>query len=147
MKRKKAEIGNQNSSQNRPYVAVRAIIRDADGRVLLLRRARTGYGCGEWCLPGGKIDYGQTAEKAVKDEVDQETGFHCLSVKFLFYLDTLPTAQMDTHYITLFFACDVEGLLKINEESDLVAWIDRNQLNQYVMAFQNDFALQKYWSV
>ena len=145
MKRIKAETENQISPPERPFVAVRAIISDAEGKVLLLRRAQTGYGCGEWCLPGGKIDYGQTAEEAIKMEIYEETSLRCLSVTFLFYLDTLPTERMNTHYITLFFECAVEGNMRLNEESDEFVWIDRNQLNQYVIAFQNDEALQKYW--
>jgi len=42
-----------------PVPVVRALIADAAGRVLLLQRAATAYGPGQWCLPGGKVDYGQ----------------------------------------------------------------------------------------
>jgi len=58
---------------NRPYLAVRAIITDESDRVLILKSVKTKHGNGEWCLPGGNIEYGQTAGEAVVREIKQET--------------------------------------------------------------------------
>ncbi|MBM4289187.1 MAG: NUDIX domain-containing protein [Deltaproteobacteria bacterium] len=56
-----------------PVPVVRALIADAAGRVLLLQRAATAYGPGQWCLPGGKVDYGQTLVEALAREIREET--------------------------------------------------------------------------
>ncbi|HEY2549335.1 MAG TPA: NUDIX domain-containing protein [Streptosporangiaceae bacterium] len=50
-----------------------AVIRDAAGRLLLIRR-RNEPGAGLWSLPGGRIEPGETAEQAVVREVREETG-------------------------------------------------------------------------
>ena len=49
---------------------VAAIVRDTDDRVLFMRRADNG----EWGLPAGAIDPGETPADAVVREVHEETG-------------------------------------------------------------------------
>ena len=50
--------------------SVKAIIRDADGRVLLLKDARSEY----WDLPGGHLQEGEDALVGLRREVSEETG-------------------------------------------------------------------------
>jgi ADP-ribose pyrophosphatase YjhB (NUDIX family) len=52
---------------------VGAIVRDDDGRVLLVRRG-TDPGRGLWSVPGGRVEAGETAETATAREVQEETG-------------------------------------------------------------------------
>lgn len=49
---------------------VRAVIRDEQGRVLLMRRSDFGY----WSLPGGALELGQSAAEALAREVQEEVG-------------------------------------------------------------------------
>ena len=56
-----------------PVVAVGAIVFDADGRVLLVERARP-PGAGLWSVPGGKLEGAETLAQAVAREVREETG-------------------------------------------------------------------------
>ena len=53
--------------------AVGAVVKHADGRVLLIRRARP-PSQGEWTLPGGKQEPGETLEETVVRELREETG-------------------------------------------------------------------------
>ena len=46
-----------------------AVVRDERGRVLLVQRADTG----NWELPGGAVEPGESARDAVKREVEEET--------------------------------------------------------------------------
>ena len=50
-----------------------AIVRDGDGRLLLIRRGRE-PGRGLWSLPGGRVEAGETRPEAVRREVLEETG-------------------------------------------------------------------------
>ena len=52
---------------------VGAVVHDAAGRLLLIRRGRD-PSRGLWSLPGGRIETGETAEQAVEREVLEETG-------------------------------------------------------------------------
>jgi 8-oxo-dGTP pyrophosphatase MutT (NUDIX family) len=49
-----------------------AAVRDATGRLLLVRRSDTL----NWELPGGKVDLGESAVQAVMREVFEESGVH-----------------------------------------------------------------------
>ena len=60
------------SYPDRPIVGVGAVIIDGD-RVLLVQRAHEPLK-GEWSLPGGAVEVGETLEAAVAREVREETG-------------------------------------------------------------------------
>jgi ADP-ribose pyrophosphatase YjhB (NUDIX family) len=52
---------------------VGAVIRDADGRLLVVRRANP-PSRGLWSIPGGRVEPGETPVDAVRREVREETG-------------------------------------------------------------------------
>jgi len=62
-----------------PKVGVCTIIFDESGRLLLEQRSD----CGWWCLPGGKLDAGETLEHAAIRETFEETGLHAEPTGFL----------------------------------------------------------------
>jgi 8-oxo-dGTP diphosphatase len=56
-----------------PVECAGAVVRDDDGRLLLVRRGRP-PAQGRWSLPGGRIEPGETAAEAAAREVQEETG-------------------------------------------------------------------------
>jgi ADP-ribose pyrophosphatase YjhB (NUDIX family) len=52
---------------------VGAIVHDAGGRLLLIRRA-TEPGRGRWSIPGGRVQPGESDADAIRREVREETG-------------------------------------------------------------------------
>jgi 8-oxo-dGTP diphosphatase len=52
---------------------VGAVIKDAAGRLLLIRRGHE-PGAGLWSLPGGQIEPGETDQQALAREILEETG-------------------------------------------------------------------------
>ena len=139
------DIAPEKPVPDRPLPVVRLIIPSASGKVLFLRRARTAYGDGGWCLPGGKVDYGEAVESAVRKELLEETSLECRKVRFLFYQDSLPPAPGSMHCINLYFECSVSGELEMNPESSEWAWIGPEDLDLYHVVFRNDEALLRYW--
>jgi 8-oxo-dGTP diphosphatase len=129
----------------RPVPVVRLILPNAEGRVLILRRARTAYGEGAWCLPGGKVDYGETAEQAVMKELREETALRCEHARFLFYQDSLPLSPGGMHCLNLYFECRAAGTPVLNPESSAFAWIGCDDLESHPLTFRNDEGLRRYW--
>lgn len=50
-----------------------AVVKDAAGRLLLIRRAHD-PSAGLWSLPGGRVEPGETDQQAVAREILEETG-------------------------------------------------------------------------
>jgi 8-oxo-dGTP pyrophosphatase MutT (NUDIX family) len=130
---------------DQPVPVVRLIVPDDEGRVLLLRRHGSTHGLGAWCLPGGKVDYGQRVEEAVADELREETALECTGARFLFYQDSLPYEPGGMHCVNLYFECQVSGTIRLNEESSEYAWVGPEELEQYEIVFRNDAGLMRYW--
>jgi 8-oxo-dGTP diphosphatase len=67
-------VGAEERVDDLPVVAcVGAVVLDADGRLLLIRRGHDPH-AGLWSLPGGRVEDGETLEQAVRREVFEETG-------------------------------------------------------------------------
>ena len=130
-----------------PVPAVRIIVADESGRVLILKRAETEYAPGQWCLPGGKVDYGVTVEQAARRELKEETALECTDAQFLFYQDSLPLEPGKMHAINLYFECTAKGTVTLNEESTDSTWIGPAALEDYSLVFRNDLALRQYWGL
>ena len=64
--------GDRLGKQGKLRLGCSAIIFDENKRVLLTRRTDNG----QWCLPGGAIDSGESAAEACIREVWEETGLH-----------------------------------------------------------------------
>jgi 8-oxo-dGTP diphosphatase len=92
----------------RPIVAVGAVILDGD-RVLLVKRRQAPLK-GEWSLPGGMVESGETLDAALAREVREET---CLDVVVGPVVEVLDSIRRDGegrveyHYVIIDYACRV----------------------------------------
>jgi 8-oxo-dGTP diphosphatase len=100
----------------RPYVGVGAIVFHPEdtaesARVLLVRRANAPLK-GEWSLPGGLVDAGETLRKAAAREVKEETGLEVTPGEMVEVFERIvPDALWKTqfHYVLIDFLCTVQG--------------------------------------
>lgn len=60
-------------AEAQPRVGVGALIEDAQGRVLLVKRRRDPE-AGHWGIPGGKLDYGELTTDCCAREIREELG-------------------------------------------------------------------------
>jgi 8-oxo-dGTP diphosphatase len=108
--------------RGRPAVCVAVVVRDHEGRVLLLRRSATRTWPGTWCLPGGRLEYGETLEECCRRELFEETGL--VAERFKFSVVTEVTGP--PHLIGLVYrAFGVVGMA-VNAEPhahDAIGWL------------------------
>ncbi len=98
-----------------PIAGVGAVIvRDEpDGRkrVLLIRRGQEPLK-GEWSLPGGAVELGETLEEAICREVLEETGLVVEVVDTVRAFDRISRdddGRVRYHYVLIDFLCQVTG--------------------------------------
>src|SRR5947208_7223941 len=70
---------------DRPFIGVGAIIVE-DGRVLLVKRGHEPL-TGEWSIPGGVLELGETVRQGVAREALEETGLTVESLELLGVFD------------------------------------------------------------
>lgn len=111
--------------ERRPTVGVGAIVLDDDGRLLCVRRGRE-PAAGLWSLPGGRIEFGETAAEAVAREVLEETGMQVEVGELAGYIDVIGSER---HYLVMdFHARVVGGALAAGDDAADAAWLTRSQL-------------------
>jgi ADP-ribose pyrophosphatase YjhB (NUDIX family) len=98
-----------------PIAGVGAVIvrvgPDGSQQVLLIRRGQEPLK-GEWSLPGGAVELGETLEEAIRREVLEETG---LAVEVLDTVQAFDRISRDDagrvryHYVLIDFLCRVTG--------------------------------------
>ncbi len=91
--------------------SVSAVIFDRRGRLLLQQRSDGG----QWGLPGGSVEIGESVTDAVHREVDEETGLH-IAVRRLVGVYSAPELQIVRypdgnvwHYVNVCFECAPRG--------------------------------------
>jgi 8-oxo-dGTP diphosphatase len=121
-----------------PTVAVGAVIWNARGEVLLVRRAGDPRR-DEWSIPGGKVEWGESLRAALTREVREETG---LEIEILGLIDAVdflaPGAGSDVakHYVLIdFTARHLKGEPKAASDAKDARWVPYAELDLY-----------KFWS-
>ncbi len=88
-----------------PLPTADAIIEMPDGAIVLIERKNPPHG---WALPGGFIDYGESAENAAVREAKEETGLDVRLVE-QFHTYSAPDRDPRHHTITIVFIARAEG--------------------------------------
>jgi mutator protein MutT len=121
---------------DRPIVAVGAVILDA-GRVLLVRRGQEPLK-GEWSLPGGAVEVGETLEAALVREVCEETSLDVVVGRVLEVLDSIrhdADGRAQYHYVIVDYACRVRAGTPTaavrGTDADDVQWVPVEELDRY----------------
>ena len=114
----------------RPLVGVGAVIVEGD-RVVLVRRAAEPM-AGEWSIPGGLLELGETMRAGAEREALEETGLQVEAGEVLGVLDRiLPDAsgKLRFHYVLIDFLCRrIEGELHAGGDATEARWVREAEL-------------------
>ena len=116
-----------------PVVGVGAVV-VREGRALIVRRAHEPRK-GEWSLPGGLLDLGESLVDAARREVKEETG---LDVEVGPMIETFDRVHRDGegriryHFVIVDFVCwSADGDAVAGSDAEAVAWVTADQLDAH----------------
>lgn len=118
---------------DRPIVGVGAIVVEGS-RVLLVKRAYEPLK-GEWSLPGGAVEVGETLADAVAREVREETGLDVRVgglVEVLERVHREADGRVEFHYVLADYLCTpIAGTLAPASDAADARWVSFDEMSDY----------------
>ena len=116
-----------------PVVGVGAVV-VREGRALIIKRAHEPRK-GEWSLPGGHVDLGESLFDAVRREVKEETGLEVHPGPIIETFDRVhrdPDGRVRYHFVIVDFVCEApKGDPVAGSDAEAVVWAAAGELEGY----------------
>ena len=116
--------------------AASVIVVDADGQVLMIRRTDSG----NYSLPGGVMELGESIAEAAIREAKEETGFDVAITGVIgiysdpgHLIEYTSDGEVRQEFTTVFSAHLVGGKATLSSESSEVTWIDPKAIERVPM--------------
>jgi 8-oxo-dGTP diphosphatase len=126
----------QREYPKQPLVGLGAIIIQS-GRIVLIKRAKPPL-LGEWSIPGGMLELGETVRQGVQREALEETGLVVQPTELLGVFDRIvPDAdgEFSYHYVLVDFLCQViSGELCAGHDACDANWFTPEQVRALPLA-------------
>ncbi|MCX7994766.1 MAG: NUDIX hydrolase [candidate division WOR-3 bacterium] len=116
------------------------IIIEVEGGIILIKRKNPPYG---WAIPGGFIEYGESAESAAIREAKEETNLEISDLK-QFHVYSDPERDPRFHTISVVFTARGKGTPKPKDDAIEIGIFNRNNLPEDI-AFDHRRILNDYF--
>lgn len=130
---------------DRPIVGVGGVVIE-DGRALVVKRASEPLK-GEWSVPGGVVELGETLRQAIAREVLEETGLLIEAGEVLDVFDSIfhgPDGITRYHFVLVDFHCRKQGgELRAASDVSEVRWITSSELSSLQMTPATESLIRK----
>lgn len=115
-----------------PLVGVGAVV-EQQGQILLVKRGQE-PSKGQWSLPGGLVEVGESLHAGIIREVREETGLIVEPVELIELLDRIHRDgdRVRFHYVIADYLCRVKGgVLEAASDAAAVRWVQRAEWNSH----------------
>jgi 8-oxo-dGTP diphosphatase len=123
-----------------PALAVDVVVIESK-KILLVKRGQPPHQ-GEWALPGGFVEYGETLEAAAKREVQEETGI-AIDLGAILGAYSDPERDPRGHTVSVVFVGKmIGGQLQGGDDAADARWHNMNDLREEQLAFDHGIVVQ-----
>jgi len=149
-----AEMASSREYPERPVVGIGGVIVDR-GRTVLIRRGTEPL-LGQWSIPGGTIEIGETIEEAVGREMREETGLEVRVLELIELFDRIylqDGAASDRkkpryHYVIADYLCElVGGEPRAGSDVTDLAFARENELSKFNLTEKATSVLKKAFAM
>jgi len=133
--------------KHNPIVGVGALVQH-EGKVLLVQRGNPPYQ-GQWCIPGGKVRFGESLQQAVEREILEEAGIVVKAREPIFCFDIIDSDNQENplHYVVIDLLAEyVSGEIRPGSDAPEVAWMTRDEINACEVQETTRRLLERWWS-
>lgn len=110
-------------------VGVKVLLKNPEGKYLLIRRSGEKYGLTKWDIPGGRIDPGSSLNDNLVREVMEETGLTMTSEpRIVGAQDIFPKDKADRHIVRITYIGTAQGDPQLSEEHTEFSWVTHAEL-------------------
>ena len=129
----------------RPIVGVGAVIVE-DRQALVVKRGSEPLK-GQWSIPGGVVELGETLREAAAREALEETGLRVEAGEVLEVFDSIyrdPEGQCQYHYVLIDFLCRrVAGELRAASDVTEARWVTLHEVGELQMTQSAERVIRK----
>jgi 8-oxo-dGTP diphosphatase len=126
----------QREHPKQPLIGVGALIIE-NGRVVLIKRGKAPL-LGEWSIPGGMLELGETLRQGVEREALEETGLVVRATELLGVFDRIvPDDERNIvyHYVLIDFLCQqLSGELRAGADAADAHWFTPQEVEKLPLA-------------
>ena len=119
---------------------------EIDNKFLLLRRASSKLEPGRWGVPAGKLEKGETSEKAAIRELLEETGISLERPSQIQCVGSLYIRKPESDYVYHLFRVQVDQVpeVRLSDEHESYKWASLKDLEEMPLMAGAKEALQHY---
>jgi 8-oxo-dGTP diphosphatase len=118
---------------DQPIVGVGAII-FRGGRILLVKRGNE-PARGQWTIPGGVVEIGESLDDAVVRETKEETGLEASKPRLIDVVDQVhldESGRVEFHYVIIDYVVKAKGgRPKAASDAEAIKWVLLDEVEEY----------------
>lgn len=135
------------TTKDYPVLGVGAVV-IYRSKVLLVQRGTPPF-AGLWCIPGGKVGFGESLQHAAEREILEETGIVIKAGEPVYCFDLIDIEKSEStfHYVVIDLEAEyVSGEIKPASDALDAAWFSKDEIMRNDVQQLTQQFLERWWT-